>query len=57
MFLRDLALVVLVAAVAGVGRVAVEMAGRTGTSSATVIQREAVRSIKGSRAPGAGRMA
>jgi hypothetical protein len=58
-FLGDIALAVLVAVVAvvaGVGSVAVGMAGRTVTAGTAVVHREAMWPVVGSRAPGAGQI-
>ncbi|MEE8567957.1 MAG: hypothetical protein V3S81_05055, partial [Anaerolineales bacterium] len=57
MSLIDLALVMLVAVVAGVGRVAVEMAGGARAPRALMVHGEGVRAIVRGRPPGAGRMA
>ena len=55
--LINLALIVLVAVVAGVGRVAIGMAGGARVPRAAMVHREGMGTIVGGRAPGAGRMA
>ena len=55
--LINLAVIVLVAVVAGVGRVAIGMAGGARVPRAAMVHGESMGTIVGGRAPGAGRMA
>ena len=56
-FLRNFALIVLMAGVASVSRVAIGMAGRAGPAGVTMIHGEAMGAIVGGRSPGIGRVA
>ena len=56
-FLCNFALIVLVAGITGVSRIAIVMAGGAGSASVAMVHGEAVGAVVGGRPPGVGRVA